>query len=433
VYAVSFSYLVSVKCLYTVRYADTFVPSSFVSHRPKPIKNGVPFNGKVVERFYRSIYDGLAVDLENNDDSLKTFFTETYHADLKKFFTETRPPEPGALALTRATAFKVGCDYLTDNEETNIELLRCINVVVHTFETSCLQPKPFHLQRKDKVKMKIGLSDAVQRLWNLDDNRLTPNEDMVVNVQKGKKPFWKEEGAQDPLFTSVEKEVWRRPTYAAFVALLDNYITGSAEIVTDTERCEITNFLNAIMETAPMQFCHKYCHAKDPEKVPPLSDRRGFIKLLHKIWFELYPRERGGRMDSSGFENVFVGEAKNGKVTGLHNWIQFYLEEQKGALDYHGYIRPRGNSKTHPDCNDYLLTLQFAWNGIQKFVGTSFVGVSPEFEMALYTMCFLVGGEINEVELNTGTDTFCIVIKCYKMADDKIGASFPKVTRHYDL
>jgi poly(U)-specific endoribonuclease len=409
------------RALISLLYTNTFVTSYFLSHRPKKIENGVPFDGEITEDFYKNIYDGLTVDLEEN-------------ADLITFFTETQPPELGALVLTRATAFKVGCDYLTDNKETNIQLLRCINVVVHTFEISCLQPKPFHLQLKETVSLDMGLSDAVQHLWNLDANRLTPDKDFVLNVQRGKKPYWKEDSAPDPLFTSVDKSVWRRPTYAAFIALLDNYIaeTGSEEKVTDTERREITNFINAIMETAPMQFCHKYCHAKNPEKVPPLSDRRGFIKLLHKIWFELYRRERGGRMDSSGFEHVFVGEAKNGDVSGFHNWIQFYLEEQKGALDYRGYIKPRGNAEASADSNDYLLTLQFAWNGVEKFVGTSFVGVSPEFEMALYTMCFLVGGEENEVELNTGTDTFGIIIKCYKMAYDKIGTTFPEVTSHYD-
>ena len=29
------------------------------------------------------------------------------------------------------------------------------------------------------------------------------------------------------------------------------------------------------------------------------------------------------------------------QVTGCHNWIQLYLEEKKGTMDYLGFIKPR--------------------------------------------------------------------------------------------
>ena len=45
--------------------------------------------------------------------------------------------------------------------------------------------------------------------------------------------------------------------------------------------------------------------------------------------------------DSSGFEHVFVGEEKDGKITGLHNWVQYYLEEAKGNIDYLGWSGKR--------------------------------------------------------------------------------------------
>lgn len=52
------------------------------------------------------------------------------------------------------------------------------------------------------------------------------------------------------------------------------------------------------------------------------------------------------REDSCGFEHVFVGETKNGQeVIGLHNWIQFYLQEKHKHVDYKGY-KARDNKDT---------------------------------------------------------------------------------------
>lgn len=130
----------------------------------------------------------------------------------------------------------------------------------------------------------------------------------IVSALQGKKPYWKEDKAEEPLFSYVDQSVLRRPMYEAFIALLDNYSaeTGIEEVVTDTERAEVKHFLHAVMETKPMQFCHRYCHAKNPDLVP--SSRSGFVDLLQEIWFDLYRRETS--RDSSGFEHVFVGEIK---------------------------------------------------------------------------------------------------------------------------
>lgn len=50
--------------------------------------------------------------------------------------------------------------------------------------------------------------------------------------------------------------------------------------------------------------------------------------------------------DSCGFEHVFVGETKYGReITGLHNWVQFYLQEKHGHVDYKGY-KARDNKDT---------------------------------------------------------------------------------------
>ena len=39
---------------------------------------------------------------------------------------------------------------------------------------------------------------------------------------------------------------------------------------------------------------------------------------------------------------MFVGESRDKEVIGFHNWIQFYLQEKLGNVDYQGYIRGRG-------------------------------------------------------------------------------------------
>jgi len=289
-----------------------------------------------------------------------------------------------------------------------------------------LNAKPFN--------MNASISEAVQHLWDLDVNRATANRDYKINVQSGKKPYIKKDNCTEPLFTYVDtKHLFNRPTYTTFIALLDNYNAqcGFTEKVTSTETKEIWAFLNAIMQTGPMQFCHKYCCANNSD-IP--RDDNEFKKLLKKIWFDLYFRERGGGRDSSGFEHVFVGEIKEEKVSGFHSWIQYYIEEKKGNVNYKGYIKPRNRNRNSAETNsdDNVLTLQFEWNGYEKFVGTDFIGVSPEFEMAIYTMCFIVGEEENYVELDTGTDVFELAVKVHTMARNKIGTSYIEALNHYD-
>lgn len=64
------------------------------------------------------------------------------------------------------------------------------------------------------------------------------------------------------------------------------------------------------------------------------------MNLLKTIWFTLYSRG-GGKIGSCGFEHVFMNEIKNNEISGLHNWIYFYEQEQdsKHHLDYKGYIK----------------------------------------------------------------------------------------------
>lgn len=70
------------------------------------------------------------------------------------------------------------------------------------------------------------------------------------------------------------------------------------------------------------------------------SDRKSQIELLKKDWFDMYARNGGGVVGSSGFEHSFMNEMKYGSPIGLHNWIYYYLQESKGnSIDYKGYMK----------------------------------------------------------------------------------------------
>ncbi|CAI5728119.1 unnamed protein product [Peronospora effusa] len=268
-----------------------------------------------------------------------------------------------------------------------------------------------------------SLSAACNKLWELDTNRLEPNVHYELNVQEGKNAFDRSDMARDPLFTFVDPSVFERPTYKMLFELLDNYEreTGVTEKVTPKELAENNMFLNAVIETAPMRYAHAWL-LKNHKVTGDLKD---FKKKLEFIWFGLYRRE--ARNDSSGFEHVFVGEEKNGKICGCHNWLQVYNEERNGRINYKGYIRPRqrGCKFMEPTNKEQLLTFQFQWEDETKLVSTSLIGVSPEFEIALYTMCFLNGQENNHVQLGP----YLCNIKCFSFGrgkDTKIGTTFPE-------
>ena len=62
-----------------------------------------------------------------------------------------------------------------------------------------------------------------------------------------------------------------------------------------------------------------------------------------------------------------------------------------------------------PDSETQLLTILLEWNGVMKSVSSTLVGLSPEFELALYRLCFCMGNENNYVELGP----YLVNIKCY--------------------
>lgn len=263
------------------------------------------------------------------------------------------------------------------------------------------------------------ISAACNRLWELDLNRLTPGQDYEIDCGGGKKLYNKEDVSEASLFSLLDKSVFKRPTYARFYHLLDNYCADESrsEAHSAAEEREQVAFIEEISRTGPIKYLLRYLTEK---RIVPGSMEK-FKQTLRILWFKFF--NRGGTRDSSsGFEHVFVGEIKrNGEVSGLHNWIQFYVEEEKGTLDYQGYILPRRRGGDLPDSQTQLLTVQLEWNGVRKDQSSILVGVSPEFEFALYTLCFYCGQEDNYVDLGP----YRVNVKCYRMGENRIGSVFP--------
>lgn len=272
------------------------------------------------------------------------------------------------------------------------------------------------------------LSNLLNELWKLDVNRMKPGQDYKINLQ-GKAGFVSEgsnsarDCARAPLFSYVnENKLKSIDTYAYFITLLDNYetSTGVAEQVTKEELQENSLFLDAVLKTEVMKCAHRYLVSKGRAQ----SDMAQFKRQLYDIWFKLYRRDKSGAEDSCGFEHVFVGETKHGReIMGLHNWIQFYNLEKQNIVDYKGY--KARDKKDTPDEDDHVLNLQFSWNGLVKPVGGCFIGVSPEFEVALYTIIFLLSGE-HMTNVRVKVDEYLLEIVVYRFGR-YIGTSYPKL------
>ncbi|XP_045596820.1 uridylate-specific endoribonuclease [Procambarus clarkii] len=184
--------------------------------------------------------------------------------------------------------------------------------------------------------------------------------------------------ASGPLFTSVPASALNGPTISLLRQVQDNYIpqVTTPEVQTAAEIAEQDALLDAMMSTQVMKIAESFLLDKSL-LTGSLRDK------LDEIWFTLYTRS-GGPVGSSGFEHSFVGELKNGEVSGFHNWVNFYKEEQDGNLNYEGWSKV-----INLGTKAKIIMDHFEWLSEPKTIGSMFIGTSPELELATYTVCFL--------------------------------------------
>uniref|UniRef100_A0A8C4MZQ8 Uridylate-specific endoribonuclease n=1 Tax=Equus asinus TaxID=9793 RepID=A0A8C4MZQ8_EQUAS len=229
---------------------------------------------------------------------------------------------------------------------------------------------------------KEELQSISEKIYRADTNKAR-KEDIIINSQNCISPSETRDQVDhcpEPLFSYVNEELFSKPTYTAFINLLNNYqrATGRGEHFSAQQLAEQDAFLREVTKTAVMK--ELYSFLRDQNRY---SSEQEFVNDLKNMWFGLYSRGND-KGDSSGFEHVFSGEVKKGKVTGFHNWIRFYMQEKEGLVDYYSHIYD-GPWDSYPD----VLAMQFNWDGYYKEVGSAFIGSSPEFEFALYSLCFI--------------------------------------------
>ncbi|XP_029549889.1 poly(U)-specific endoribonuclease [Salmo trutta] len=223
-----------------------------------------------------------------------------------------------------------------------------------------------------------------ETLYALDSNKPSASE-LIIDSQ-ARVPNSETSSQNDlsprPLFKYLdEASLFSKPSYAAFMALLDNYErnTGTTEDFTPQQLAEQDTFLREAMSNTELgRELYAFLFTKGR-----YSSEEEFLHDLKMMWFGLYSRY-AGKMDSSGFEHIFAGEIKGGKISGFHNWLQFYRLEKQGLIDYYSHSFD-GPWTSHPD----VLGMQFMWDGYFKQVGSSIIGCSPEFDLAVYSLCYI--------------------------------------------
>ncbi|CAG8589201.1 45_t:CDS:2 [Ambispora gerdemannii] len=263
----------------------------------------------------------------------------------------------------------------------------------------------------DRILTPGDLKAAVEELIKLDKPNWIATSAYALNLQIAKA----KDLTSNDLFVRNIKDEWKRPTFSTFRNLLDNYYVkrGEAEKLNQDE---IDKFINAIYLTQPIQYIFKILVAiKDEDLTPGATHSQkvsAFKRKLNSIWFTLRSSEPNGANDTSPFEHIFLGEthAVNSQdssrppaALAFHNWLNFsYLQEikgkpvSKGKIIYLGIntdklVDYRASQKDRviqislgylpTGATDYSLKIPYS---------TCFMGTTPEFEIALYTLMYML-------------------------------------------
>lgn len=225
------------------------------------------------------------------------------------------------------------------------------------------------------------MKKLTESLFTMDKNNAY--QYITVNLQGETKEDGTTDDASLPLL-DVKPEAYEIPTIKNTLALHDNYEMDvkTKETVTPEERKEESELLDNFLGTDVFKAAMKFLVEK--EFIP--NDEYEFKDTLRRIWFSQFQRVEG-EPSSSGFEAVFLAEKLDSYMIGPQSWIYFAKQEAQKKLDYRGYIK---DTKLGDKGEAIKVRTAFNIPDTKHSVTTLLVGLSPELEMALYTVCFYV-------------------------------------------
>jgi len=288
-------------------------------------------------------------------------------------------------------------------------------------------------------------------IWQADSNRFSvslrnrqgewvnPNADILLDHQtKSANQRWLDL-APHPLFHKVNKTRLREPIYSALINLFDNYIADHQllENYSQQETEEIEHFISLILSTQPINLAYIYI-SQNLKYAMTLNE---FKEQLRLIWFEPFTNYFSGEVLSfcSGFEHIFVGEAKlnsdktKGEIIGYHNWVKFYLDESQERVNYLGtnYKIPTVSQLLSPHIIALKMTGKLknekanSTTKLYKEKGSFFVGSSPECEIALATVVYFDSLQKNKFQYVCSTlintERYDLIINREITKDNKLG------------
>lgn len=245
---------------------------------------------------------------------------------------------------------------------------------------------------KAQGSKEVDFTEFVSKMWELDVNRIGENLNLyTLDLQNKTSEEIPYDNCSRSLFKSFDESViYVQDTYETFIPLCDHYDprTGIDEDNTPEEQAEVSTYLEDIMGTTLMIEA-----LRQFQEDGYVTGREDFLEKLQTAFFAFHEHldEEGHSIhaghvhDSCGFELTFCGEWEPpAHVHGLHNWITFYKRE-KNTLNYFGYL---DSTLVRDSCQ--LLDVQYSWpyEGMVLPSSPMFVGVSTEFEIAIYMACF---------------------------------------------